>query len=158
MWLRKCLATCLILTALCTCASAARLEWDHADAGDPVQPDGYKIYYGVASGVYSNSVDVGLVWEWPLQDQWPDGIYYFAATAYKDLDESGFSDEVVWAKDTVLPPAPATEIVIIWTQITPPAHEATWSLGGSQILHNPTPGVDAGWGLGESYIFDKKVD
>ncbi|MEW6519000.1 MAG: tandem-95 repeat protein [Thermodesulfobacteriota bacterium] len=75
---------------------------------------GYRIYYGIASGSYTNTVDVGNP---PAIDGQVTAIlsgftagvtYYFAATAY-DTDgfESDYSTEVVWTVpvEVVSPPA-----------------------------------------------------
>jgi VCBS repeat-containing protein len=61
------------------------------------EPDlkGYKIYYGMASGDYDVTVDVGK-WTSCTIDGLEEGeTYYFAATAYDSQDrESDFSEEV----------------------------------------------------------------
>ena len=96
MWLRKYLAVALIL-ACAACASAARLVWDANTESDLA---GYKIHYGLASGQYTNTVDVGNVTTWPIPSAWPrNQNYYFAATAYDNevpVHESGFSNEAIY--------------------------------------------------------------
>jgi len=40
---------------------------------------------------------------------------------------------------------------------TPPAGvtvTATWSMGESVLIYNPTSGIDATWSMGESFILD----
>ena len=61
---------------------------------------GYKIYYGVASQTYTNSIAVGNVTNYEVN--LPAGLtYYFAATTYDaNGDESGFSNEVVFSTST----------------------------------------------------------
>jgi hypothetical protein len=63
---------------------------------------GYKIYYGVASQTYTNSIDVGKVTSAAISGFTGGTTYYFAATSY-DVNgvESGFSNEAIL---TVLPP------------------------------------------------------
>jgi hypothetical protein len=69
-------------------------------AWDPnTDPDlaGYKVYYGLLSDQYSNSVDVGNQTSYTLSNL-PDGkTYYMAATTYdREGYESDFSNEVVF--------------------------------------------------------------
>jgi hypothetical protein len=114
MWLRKCLVACFILIALCGVSSAIPLLWDASDGAD-----GYKIYYGLGSGQYSNSVDVGNVTEWEIPDTWPRDVnYYFAAMAYNESGESGFSNEAIYYAESS-PPALATDVRITFQQTTP---------------------------------------
>jgi hypothetical protein len=55
---------------------------------------GYKIYFGVASRVYTNSVDVGNLANAVINGLSANTTYYFAATSYDAFgDESDFSDE-----------------------------------------------------------------
>lgn len=67
-------------------------------AWDP-SPDftvaGYKMYYGVASGDYTNLVDAGNAASGSIPDLVEGTTYFFAATAYNILGlESIFSDEL----------------------------------------------------------------
>ena len=56
---------------------------------------GYKIYFGIASHAYTNSVDVGNVTNAAITGLSANTTYYFAATTYDvDGDESDFSDDV----------------------------------------------------------------
>jgi len=73
-------------------AAQIRLAWDPNSEPDLA---GYKIYYGTASGTYTNSITVGNVTTCTLTGL-PDGqTYYIAATAYDTSgDESGYSNEV----------------------------------------------------------------
>ena len=55
---------------------------------------GYKIYYGTASHVYANSVDVGNVTKSSITGLSKNTTYYFAATTYDIYgNESDFSNE-----------------------------------------------------------------
>jgi hypothetical protein len=59
---------------------------------------GYKIYYGVESQTYTNSVDVGNVTNAIITGLSGNTTYYFAATSYDAFgDESGFSNEAAFA-------------------------------------------------------------
>jgi hypothetical protein len=74
------------------------LAWDANSESDLA---GYKLYYGTASGVYSNSVDVGMATQsggtvtYTLTGLTSGQIYYIVATAYDTSNnESGYSNEV----------------------------------------------------------------
>lgn len=55
---------------------------------------GYKVYYGTAHGTYSNSVTIGKVTSYSINNLAP-GTYYFTVTAYDTTGlESGYSNEV----------------------------------------------------------------
>lgn len=69
------------------------LAWDANSEPDLA---GYKIYYGIASGDYSHSIDVGNITEYTVVDLDDGGTYYLAATAYdRDGNESDYSEELV---------------------------------------------------------------
>lgn len=69
-------------------------------AWDPnTEPDlnGYKIYYGLISAQYTDSMDVGNQTTYTVSHLGDGTTYYFAATAYDtEGDESDFSNEVVF--------------------------------------------------------------
>ena len=68
---------------------------------------GYKVYYGVASGIYTNTVDVGNATNATISGLVAGVTYYFTTTAL-DVSgaESGFSNEVSYKvpTNTTLPP------------------------------------------------------
>lgn len=58
--------------------------------------EGYKLYYGTSSGVYTISVDVGNVASSLVTGLTSGTTYYFVVTAYDTIgNESGYSTEVV---------------------------------------------------------------
>lgn len=58
---------------------------------------GYKIYYGVVSHSYTNSVNVGNTTSATISLSSPGTTYYFAATAYDSSgNESGYSNETAF--------------------------------------------------------------
>jgi hypothetical protein len=58
---------------------------------------GYKVYYGGASGTYTNMVDAGNATSVPLTGLVYGVTYYGAATTYSASGmESPFSDEISW--------------------------------------------------------------
>lgn len=69
------------------------LKWDASETPDI---DGYKIYYGLSQGgQWPYSIDVGNVTEYLVTDLPEDQEIYFVATAYKNENESEYSNEVV---------------------------------------------------------------
>lgn len=74
--------------------NAAELTWD---AVSDLGLAGYKIYYGTATGTYSQVVDVNNVTTHTVMGLSSGTTYYFAATAYDSSsppNESGFSNIV----------------------------------------------------------------
>ena len=69
------------------------LEWD---ANTEPNLAGYKIHYGVSSGDYDNTVDIGNYTSCTISELQEGQTYYFAASAY-DLNgnQSGYSNEVL---------------------------------------------------------------
>ena len=80
-----------LLPAVGQCAQVT-LAWD---ANSESNLAGYTLYYGTASGNYSQHVNVGNTTSHTLSGLTEGLTYYFAATAYDDQDnESGFSQEI----------------------------------------------------------------
>ena len=84
--------------SLCLCsadllAGEVGLAWSPS-VGDDL--GGYRIYYGLSSGNYTFSVDVGLQTTYTLPDLVAGQTYFIAVTAYdsNQTTESGFSNEV----------------------------------------------------------------
>jgi hypothetical protein len=76
-------------------AAQISLEWDANGESDL---DGYRVYCGTSSGDYTASVDVGANTHCVISNLEQGVTYYFAATAYdSEGNESGFSDEIVYA-------------------------------------------------------------
>ncbi|MBI5197014.1 MAG: fibronectin type III domain-containing protein [Nitrospirae bacterium] len=80
--------------------NTATLSWDpvttYADE-TPIQDAlaGYKVYYGIESGNYTATIDVGNVTTYTVDSLEPGTKYYFAVTAYDDSgNESGYATEV----------------------------------------------------------------
>ena len=72
-------------------AQSVTLVWDPST--DP-NVTGYKIYYGVATRTYTNTVNVGDTTTVTISNLLEGATYYFAATAYNSVGlESDFSAE-----------------------------------------------------------------
>ena len=86
--------------------TSGALAADYTVAWDAnTEPDlaGYRLYYGVGSGNYTDSVDVGNVTQHTVADLADDTIYYFALRAYDtDGNYSELSEEI----NTDAPSAP----------------------------------------------------
>lgn len=102
----------IILIAGMVSAAEVTLAWDANTESDLA---GYRLYYGLSSGVYGDPVDVGNVTEYTLTGITPNVDVYYAATAYDTSgNESGYSEELVHIIDTESP-APPTGLRL-WIQ------------------------------------------
>lgn len=72
-------------------AATVPLAWTPSPDGDAA---GYRIYYGGASGVYTNTITAGNVTNTVVAGLADGTVYYFAATTVStNGTESGFSNE-----------------------------------------------------------------
>ncbi len=97
------LATVLSGAAVSSSVSAANvtLAWDQSTDSTV---SGYRLYYGAATGSYTNVVDVGASTSATVSNLAPATAYYFAATTYSLAGmESAYSTEVAYVV-----PSPAT--------------------------------------------------
>ena len=79
-------ATCITGTA------PAALTWDAVTGAT-----GYRIHYGIATGTYSQNLNVGNLTTTTVMGLSKGTTYYFTVTAYDNsnpVNESGFSNEV----------------------------------------------------------------
>lgn len=99
----------LLLCPLLLCASqSVTLVWD---ANTETDLAGYIAYYGPASGVYTNAIDVGNVTTVLITNLLDRFTYYFVVTAYNTSGlESEPSNEVKWGGDAK--PTPVQQIKI----------------------------------------------
>ena len=75
------------------------LQWDASEGAH-----GYVLHYGVQSNNYDSLIDVGPDVQHTVTDL-EDGVsYFFAVTAYNEVDESGLSAEVTYATNPNQPP------------------------------------------------------
>jgi hypothetical protein len=64
---------------------------------------GYNVYYGVASGAYTNMINAGNATNTSISGLIAGVTYYFAATAYDSLGgQSGYSDEASYVVPAAL--------------------------------------------------------
>ena len=76
------------------------LSWDAPSTNEDGTPltdlAGYKIYYGTASGNYTQNIDVGNVTTYPVTNLTDGLTYYFVVTAYNTpRNESRYSTKSV---------------------------------------------------------------
>jgi hypothetical protein len=92
LWIAVLMILFLVAGALPASAAAVGLKWDPPDITTDVV--GYQVHWGTASRVYTQSVDVGNVLTYSVKAL-PDGIYYFAVTAYNAAKyQSVYSNEI----------------------------------------------------------------
>ncbi len=85
------LASVLILVPVMAHAlTPVTVTWDE---NDPV-PEGYILYWGTASGNYSDSYDVGAATQYTIPGLQDGLTYYFAVKAYDDGNQSDYSQEI----------------------------------------------------------------
>ena len=98
------LGGCLFIAGLLLSIARSRgvsLAWNPV-SGSGI---GYRLYYGMASGSYSKSVDAGSATTASVSGLAPGVTYYFAVTAYtSDGLESAFSSEVTYTPPGVSNP------------------------------------------------------
>ncbi len=108
--LAKCLAGLLVFAAFTTLVQAqasVTLAWN--PISNPLVA-GYNIYYGGASGVYTNEISAGTATNLTFSNLVFGATYYFAATTYSAAGaESAMSSAVVY---TVPMPVPAVQLLV----------------------------------------------
>lgn len=104
---------------------------------------GYRLYWGVASRVYTNTVDVGTGTNCTLLNINRSISRYFAATAYDTNGiESYFSNEAV-----LRPPIPPTNVVTFSVQVL-----ASSNVSGPYVVVTNLPAFSRTNPMGEDYI------
>jgi hypothetical protein len=95
-----------LLPSVSLADSSVTLTWDASL--DPTAA-GYKIYYGVASRVYTNSIDVGNTTVTTIPNLVAGNTYYFAATTYNSSGlESDYSTETSYTLPPIVVNVPPT--------------------------------------------------
>jgi hypothetical protein len=88
----------LFATTPDACAADVTLAWD-PNPEPSVQ--GYRVYYGKASGFYTGVFDAGNRTDCVITGLEPGVTYYFACTAYSATgDESNFSGEIIYTSNS----------------------------------------------------------
>ena len=122
---------CLALAGSAPRAGSVDLEWDPVPAAT-----GYRVYYGLGSGQYTLSKDVGNRTTTTMSGLTDCTDYYMAVKAYNAFGESDeFSNEVFgWARPSLVAPAPA---VMQGKQITVDLNGANFKPGALVEIDNP---------------------
>ena len=108
-------------------SATVSLAWDPSSDPEVVA---YRVYYGPASGTYTNSVQVGSVTNATIAGLVEGATYYFAATALKSLDvESDFSNETSFTPPAQVNQPPTLDAVANVT-INEGAGQQTVNLSG----------------------------
>ena len=112
---RKCLLVLLFgiffRCALSANAATAILQWDPSPSPEAA---GYRIYFGVASGDYTDTVSVGVVTTATITGLVTGTKYYFAATAFDAAgSESEFSNEASLTVGSSTGPVAPTNLRVV---------------------------------------------
>jgi len=111
--------TIVMLAASAEAQDSVTLAWN-PDTGTNIA--GYKLYYGVASRTYTNSINVGNATNATVPGLVGGTVYYFAATAYDTSGmESDYSSEVVYTNPVATAPAIALSSPANGASFTAPA-------------------------------------
>jgi hypothetical protein len=98
------LLSCALLLLVAGAALADSLSFTWVRSPDP-RATGYVMVYGLSSGGYNQSTNVGNVAEATITGLTPGVMYYFAVYAYGENSlQSDFSNEVCW---TIIPERPS---------------------------------------------------
>ncbi len=115
-WCGMIFAACLMSVEAGT---SVTLAWNQST--NPIVA-GYNIYYGGASGTYTNKTSAGPVTSLTISNLVNGTTYYFAATTYSAAGaESAFSSEVAY---TVPTPPPGVQLLVT------PAHQFVLTVTG----------------------------
>jgi hypothetical protein len=132
-------------------ALQARLAWDASPAPEVV---GYKVEYGTASGVYTNSINVGLRTDYTVTGLVDGKIYYFTVRGYDAAQVmSPPSNEVVFTTPAACSiglstysqefgAAGGTSGVTLTT-----ADSCSWTVGSNSSWLTLNPGSNTGVGV-----------
>jgi hypothetical protein len=113
------------LTSFSAFAANLTLAWDPST--DPTVV-GYDVYYGGASGVYTNMIDVGTNTTVTISNLVPGATYYFAATTYTATGlQSTYSSEIVYTVPVLTTNQPPT--------INQPANVSIPENAGPQVVN-----------------------
>lgn len=135
-WVRHAALTSFLLGAICAFTPLAShatgtvtLAWDASTSTNVIS--NYKLYYGVASGTYTNSVSAGTALTASVPNLVEGKTYFFAATA-TDTDglESAYSTEVSTLIPIKLTNQPPTLNAIANVTIDENATQQTVNLSG----------------------------
>jgi hypothetical protein len=123
--------TCFVLAGVAAHAGTVDLEWDAVPSAT-----GYRVYYGLVSGTYTQVKDVGNRTSTTMGSLTDCTNYYMAVKAYNAFGESDeFSNEVWgWARPSLTGPAP---VVMQGHQMTVNLQGANFKPGAVVEIDNP---------------------
>lgn len=137
---------CVVLSLIVFNTSIAVAGSLKASWNANTEPDlaGYKIYYGEASGNYTNSINVGKNTQYAI-NQLKDGVtYYFVIAAYDTAgNESAYSLEVS-AKTIVVDNTPPTVVSVTPRELSTLEVKFSEAVGQNSALNQTNYAIDNG--------------
>ncbi|NIA18329.1 MAG: hypothetical protein GWO79_00385, partial [Actinobacteria bacterium] len=121
------LAVMFVFLAITAADAAITLTWDppttNVDGTPLTDLEGYRVYYGTASGNYDTNIDATNVVSYEVEGLIPGNTYYFAVTAYDTSgNESDYSNEVSGIADGL----GVINLRIVANEATGPGYSWCW--------------------------------
>jgi hypothetical protein len=103
-------ALIFLLVSVSGASAGPMLAWETSSG----EVTGYRVYYGIDQGTYSQNKDVGNVTQYPLSSLplTEKQTYFFVARAYNTAGESGDSNVVSWTVPDYTAPLPPQGITV----------------------------------------------
>jgi len=139
MSIRRCVLACIaLMVAWSAHAGSIHMRWDAVSGAT-----GYRVYYGRATGQYSDSVNVGNTTSAVVNGLADCTEWHLAVKAYNSVGESpSFSNEIVgWARPQVTKPTPAAAIQ--GAQFTLDISGSNFQSGANVEVDNPNVFFDS---------------
>jgi hypothetical protein len=106
------IAVFLMTVNSCAVAAGITVAWDPNPEPDII---GYQLHYGIASGIYTHTIDAGNATSATISDLVPGSTYYLVVTAWNSNSlESPPSNEIAFTLAAPPPPPGAISSISRW--------------------------------------------